>query len=260
VAFQAGICGQADGMAVIAGCPFMVDAVPFAAIATRMRQVKKSGAPCTRAVALVAGHSREQAGVIGWVGVTGNARCGNYRKDGIGVAFCASQPRVCTGQREFGQRMVEGGGQPALGGVTGAASISELAFVGIILCMAASAVLGGRFKVCNTPSPCMTAPTIKGSMFPGQLERDICVVEGVPVAVNPIVTSQAVISIFQQVRLHEIRFDLLVAGSADSLVEPGIAVHMAGFANKRRAIRLFLVGSESIPECIVGNIDHGQVG
>ena len=111
-------------------------------------------------------------------------------KDGIGVAFCTSQPGMCTGQWEFGQRMVEGGGQPALGGVTGAASIAELAFVCIILGMAASAVLGGRFQVCNGSSPGMARSAIQGYMFPGQLEGNVGVVEGVTVAVDPIVASR----------------------------------------------------------------------
>jgi hypothetical protein len=59
--------------------------------------------------------------------------------------------------------------------------------------------------------------------------------------------------------LHEISLYLLVAGGANSLVKLGVSIHMAGLAQEGRPIRLLLVGGESIPKNIMGNIDHGQV-
>ena len=41
----------------------------------------------------------------------------------------------------------------------------------------------------------------------------------VPVGINPIVASQAVLAVSLEVSLHEIGFDLFVAGNADGLVK-----------------------------------------
>jgi len=76
-------------------------------------------------------------------------------------------------------------------------------------------------------------------------------VEVVTVGVNPIVTSQAVISISLEVGLHEIGLDLLMASCTDGLVKPGIAIDVTSIASKRRTIRLALVSGEGIPESIV---------
>lgn len=199
MAYKAGECGQADGMTIIAGCPLMVDAVLIAAVAGGMRQVELGRDPSCGGMALVASHAREQPGVVGWVGVTGNTRRRENGKNRIGVAFCTSQPGMCTGQWEFRQRMVERGGQPALGGVTGAASIAKLAFVCVILCMAAGAVLGGRFQVRDASCPRMAASAVQWDVFPGQFKGDGGMAESVTVAVDPIVASQAVITISLQV-------------------------------------------------------------
>jgi hypothetical protein len=84
-------------MAIVAGCPVMVDTVAFAAVSSWMRQVESSWAPGSSCVALVTGHVREQSGVIGWVRVTGNAGGGENGKNGIGMAFCTGKPGMCTG-------------------------------------------------------------------------------------------------------------------------------------------------------------------
>jgi len=64
-------------------------------------------------------------------------------------------------------------------------------------------------------------------------------------------TGQAFIPVSQEMGLHEIRLDLLVADRTDCLVKFGIAVYMAGAANKRRTVRLELMGGECIPKSIV---------
>jgi hypothetical protein len=65
----------------------------------------------------------------------------------------------------------------------------------------------------------MASSTGNLGMFPGQLEGDIAMVKIMTVAINPIMACQAVLSISLKMGLHEISLDLLVASSADSLVE-----------------------------------------
>jgi hypothetical protein len=79
-------------------------------------------------------------------------------------------------------------------------------------------------------------------------------------AVDPIVATQAVISISLQMRLHEISLDMLVACRAYGLVELDITIHVASLTNKWGRIRLLLVSGQGISESIVGYVDHGQVG
>ena len=45
-------------------------------------------------------------------------------------------------------------------------------------------------------------------------------------------TGQAFIPVSQEMGLHEIRLDLLVAGCTDGLVKFGIAIHVTGAADK----------------------------
>jgi hypothetical protein len=65
----------------------------------------------------------------------------------------------------------------------------------------------------------MASSTGNLGMFPSQLEGDIAMVKIMTVAINPIMACQAVLSISLKMGLHEISLDLLVASSADSLVE-----------------------------------------
>jgi len=88
-------------------------------------------------------------------------------------------------------------------------------------------------------------------MLPRQLEGNSIMVKIVTIAVNPIMTAHAILPISQQMGLHEIRLDLLVAGYADGLVKFGIAIDVTGTASKGGAVRLDLVGGQCVPEGIV---------
>jgi hypothetical protein len=94
-------------------------------------------------------------------------------------------------------------------------------------------------------------------MLPGQLEGDRIMAKSVTITVNPIMTAQAILPISQQMGLHEIRLDLLVAGYADGLVKFGIAIDVTGTASKGRAVRLDLVGDQRISEGIVFHVGLG---
>lgn len=101
MAFKTGERWQADGMALEAGGPLVVDTILVTTVSGRMRQVESGRAPGSGGVALIACHVREQPGMIGWVGVTGNAGGRENGKDCIGMAFGACQPGMSTCKREF---------------------------------------------------------------------------------------------------------------------------------------------------------------
>ena len=113
--------------------------------------------------------------------------------------------------------------------------------MGIIFYVASRAILACRFEVGNRPGAGMAAPTIHRGMFSGQLKSNVVMVEGVAVAVNSIMTGQAILSIRQEMGLHENGFNLPVARFADGLIKPGIAIGVTCIAHKRRTIRLALV-------------------
>ena len=129
--------------------------------------------------------------------------------------------------------------------------------VGIIFSVASRTIRVSRLQICNAASAGMTRSAVQSPMFPSQLEGNVGMLEGMTVAINPIVATQASISIGRHVRLHKISFDLLVTSDTNGLVEFGIAALVAGITNKWRTIRLFLVGSERVPEYVVRCIDHG---
>ena len=68
-------------------------------------------------------------------------------------------------------------------------------------------------------------------------------------------TDQAIIAVSQEMGLHEIGLDLLVAGCTDGLFEFGIAITVTGVANKGGTIRLELVRSQRVSEHIMRGID-----
>lgn len=135
--------------------------------------------------------------------------------------------------------------------MAGTAPGTKLSLMGIILGMAARTVLRGGLQVCDCAGAGMACSAIQRGVFPGQLEGDAGMVKRVTVSFDPIVATQAVISISLHVGLHEISLDLLVACRAYGLVELDVTIYVAGLATKCRPIHLLLVGGERIPEDIV---------
>ena len=107
--------------------------------------------------------------------------------------------------------------------------------------MASRAILACRFEVGNRPGTGMAAPTIHLDMFSSQMKCNVGMVKVVAIAVNSIMTCQAILSIRQEMGLHENGFYLPVARFADGLIKPGVAIDVTCIANKRRTIRLALV-------------------
>jgi hypothetical protein len=128
---------------------------------------------------------------------------------------------------------------------------AKLTIMGIVLRVTGSAGWRGCFKICDAAGTGVASPTGQLGMLPGQLEGDGIMIKIVPICINPVMTGQAIIPIRQEMGLHEIGLDLLVTGRTDGLVKFGVAISVTGTANKRRTVRLVLVGAECIPEGIV---------
>jgi hypothetical protein len=111
----------------------------------------------------------------------------------------------------------------------------------IIFGMAGITILRGRLHICDRSSACMARWTVYRSVLSSELESNFAVVKIVTIAIDTIVTSQAVFAISLQVRIHKVRLNLLVAGDADRLVKLYITVDVAGFTCKRRTIGILLV-------------------
>jgi hypothetical protein len=219
--FCAGRSIQVGGMTVVTGGAVMLQAVAFPAVG--MRPIEERREPGAGVVALVAGCACEQTGVKDRVRVTGSAGARGTLEDIIDMALAARNAGMCTGQLEARQVVIKGCRQPAVGGMTGAAIRTELAFVRIILLVTGAAVLGRCLEIGNAACTAMAASTGHLGVFPCQLEGDGSMVKGVAIIVNTIMTGQAILPVSQQMGWHETGLDLLVAGNTDGLVKFGIA-------------------------------------
>jgi hypothetical protein len=95
--------------------------------------------------------------------------------------------------------VVEISRKPTVGGVTDAATITKLTFMSIIFGVAGITILRGSLQVRNTTGTNMAGSAVQLSVFPSQLEGDIAMAEIVTIGIDPIMTSQAVLSICLEV-------------------------------------------------------------
>ena len=135
--------------------------------------------------------------------------------------------------------------------MAGPTILAQCTVVDIVFYVTGVASLGCRFEIGDAAGAGVAGPTGQLGMLSCQLECDGIMIKIVPVCVNPVVAGQAIIPISQEMRLHKIRLNLLMANRTDGLVKFGIAISVTGTANKGRTIRLDLVGGERIPEGIV---------
>jgi len=134
--------------------------------------------------------------------VTGVAAGRGAFEDVIDVAAGARHAGMLASQFEARQVVVEGGRKPAGSGMAGATVRAELAVVGIVHLVAGGTVLGRVLKIGDGPGANVALPTAQAGVLPAELEGDLGMVEGMPEAVDPIVTAQAVTSVVLQMGLH----------------------------------------------------------
>ncbi len=103
--------------------------------------------------------------------------------------------------------------------MAGATIRSQLSFVGIVPGMTGITLLGSAFQVLDAALPCVTGTTLHLCVFTGELEGNFIMVKIVPISIQPIVASHAVLPKILQVGWHELRLYLLVAIGTYGLVK-----------------------------------------
>ena len=187
--------------------------------------------------------------------MAGSAVGGSALVDLIDMAALTGCSGMLALQLERSQFMVECGRGPAGGFVTVRTVRSEPVRMRVIFGVAGSTIGWGGTQGSQRRGVLVALFTGNRGVQPGQLERDFVMVEVVPVGINAIVATQAVIPIGLQVRLHEIGLDLLVAVRTNGLVHPGEVLFMAIRTRKGSAMILGIVGSSGKTKSVVGNID-----
>ena len=140
-------------------------------------------------------------------------------EDVVGMTTITGYAGMLASQWKGGQVMVNGGRSPAFGFMAGGTIRADPVRMRIILFMTGSTIGWRGAQVSQGMRIMMTLITGYWRMLPGQLEGDFLMVECLAVGVFAIMTGQAGIPKRQQVGLHEIRFDLLVAGGTNRLVK-----------------------------------------
>lgn len=185
---------------------------------------------------------------------------GRGLEERIGMAIIAGEADVFTGQFKTCRIVIEGGGDPAVRGVAGGASLAQLTLVNIVFCMAGITILRGCFHVRDAARAGMALRTRHLGMLACQWECCQAMVESLTIRIDPIMAAQAISSISLQVRLYETGFNLLVAGRTDGLVKFDIAVPMAIRAGKGASIHHGCVRGERITELVMVDLDFTHVG
>ncbi len=222
--------------------------------------VVDGGRQPTRRCMAVAAIRTELTFVLVIFGMAGIAVGGSALENMVDMTVLAGHVRVFAFQFEGRQVVVEGGRDPAGGGMAGAAIGAITALVVIVFGVAGVAVLRCSFEVRNGAGIQVATAADGLGVLADQLEGLVVVVEIVTIGVNPIVASQAVGPESQHVDLRKDRVHLLVAGCADGLVEwRGIGLPVTIRAAERGAIGFALVGFERVPQRFVREVDIGHV-
>lgn len=155
--------------------------------------------------------------------------------------------------------MIEGRWAPSIRRMTGFAIRSQYTFVGIVFGMAGNTILGSGLQVRDRTGAGMAIPAGRLDMFSGQCENHKAMVEGLPVSVDAVMASQAIIPKILSMRFGKISLVLLVTGETDHLIKIGETVSMAIHTRKCFPVRARLMGLQGIPKNFVGDIYQAQV-
>jgi len=135
-----------------------------------------------------------QAAIVGIIYRMAREAIAGYASEGtFCVAIFAGSSRMFAFQFEGCQIVIELSGCPAIGGVTGCAICSQLALVGIIFSVAGGAINGCRLQVRDGAGRDVAFGAIHISVFPNQWEWKDVVVEIIPICIDSIMASQAIV-------------------------------------------------------------------
>lgn len=169
----------------------------------------------------------------------------------VDVAVAAFHFEMPAFKLEGREVMIEGGGRPSRGLVTGATVFPKVALVGIVLQVARNAIAGRGLEIGGSMRPQVTLVTGRPDVFAFQLEDCAAVIEFPANRLDAVVATLAIRAIGKGMLLHKDSIDLLVAGAADGRVEPGDIRAMTVGAGKRLPVAAMLVGVEGVTGGVV---------
>jgi len=228
-------------MTVVAG---NIDMFP-GQLESKQAMVEDRWQPTCRQMTLSASRSKNPNMLIVFR-VAGKAIGRGTLEDVVYVAAFTGCINMHAKQSKSRQVMIESSGRPAFGLVAGAAIGAQSIRMRICLYMAGLATSWGGTQVCKRMIILMAFVTGDLDMFPGKFKGYSIMVEGVPVSIDAVMTSQAIIPIGLEMGLHEIGLDLRMAIGTDGLVKCGIAIYVAIPASKTGSVAPFLVRSQGI--------------
>ena len=167
-------------------------------------------------------------------------------EDVVGMTTLTGHGGMLASQWKGCQVMVNSGRSPTFGFMAGRTVRANPIRMRITLFMTGSTISWRGAQVSQGMRILMTLITGYRGMHPGQLEGDFLMVESLAVGVFAIMTGQAGIPKRHQVGLHEIRFDLLVAGGTNSLVkfDQTVTALVTVVTTEGGPVRLYLVGND----------------
>jgi hypothetical protein len=164
----------------------------------------------------------------------------------VGMTILTGYGGMLASQWKSCQVMVNGGRSPPFGFMAGGTIRADPVRMRIIFLMTGSTICWRSAQVSQGMRILMALFTGYWGMHPGQLESDLLMVECMAVGVFAIMTGQAGIPKRQQVGLHEIRLDLLVAGGTNSLVkfDQTVTALVTVVTTEGGPVGLYLVGND----------------
>lgn len=229
-------------MTVVAG---NIDMFP-GQLESKQAMVEDRWQPTCRQMTLSASSSKNPIVLIVFR-VAGKAIGRGTLEDIVCVATFTGYINMLAKQSKSRQVMIEGGGRPAFGLMAGAAIGAQSIRMRICLYMAALAISWGGTQVCERLVVLVTLITTDLDMFPGQFKGHGIVVKSMPVGIDTVMASQAVIPVCLEMGLHEVGFDLFMTVHTDCLIEFGIAIQVTVPATERGTVGLLLMHSKGIP-------------
>ena len=174
----------------------------------------------------------------------------------VNVAGGTIHGSVLANQFERGQVVVNGSRCPAIRGMALPAVLAQATLVCVILGVAGSAVLGcvlqrGQGGGCIRG---VALPAGNRGMFSGEGKGALGMIEGMAIAVDAIMTGQAVLTKTGHVALGKSHINNTVTRAAHRRIEAGIAVGMAARTLESRAVGHFGMGIEGETQLFVREV------
>lgn len=179
---------------------------------------------------------------------------------GRGVALFASHFFMRTGQDETAQGMVKMGILPALLVMAVLANGAQLFSMRIILEMTVCAFCSHGFKIGQQARSVVASGACQFAVRANRRECCLGVLEFFIDAFFAVMAGAAIGSVCAEMGNHESPVEPDMTVGAVAGFKSFVAIHMAGLADKGRAIRDFLVGAGRKPELIVREIVQGHIG